>query len=214
MTLSDQRKRRLLSNAGVWLRRVEVINAKLARECANFSSMESLCQDARQSASEARLKREADLQACMREAIDPNIDWQLYADLVGVTVTDVHVLAVALEHVYQACLHIETWGEPDAAAVADRFMTAWSRVRDLRNGLEHEEEYLADKGRYPSKVAPDWKPPTVGVARWCEYDTTGFVAVYSLGNRYEVKDSIAAALAVRPHLGRELAAIALRDPAA
>jgi hypothetical protein len=134
----------------------------------------------------------------------------LHSKLIFMTVVDVHLLTLALEHVYQCVGHLTACLPPDTRAAADRFRAAWGSVRDVRNALEHKEEYVAGSGQRPDLVDPVWSPPTMGVSRHLRTSNAGLEAVSVLGKWYQVGASITAAGALSPLLLAETTRIAPR----
>jgi len=210
MTIGLDAKRQLLSTVLMWLQHVELLNGKALRSHAQTErffapNLETKLHEA------AITEAEACLINCMRELFGPdgNIFW---SELRMMTVLDVHVMTLALEHTYQGVIHLLPALSGETKSAAERFGDAWKRVRDVRNGLEHEEEYLARQGQRPGLVDAAWTPPAVGVARHTQTNGTGLTAICALGRWYHVADSIAAARTLRVHLSAEAAAVAQITP--
>jgi hypothetical protein len=126
------------------------------------------------------------------------------------TVLDVHVLTLALDHAYHGVLHLLPMLSPDANVSANRFVHAWKAVRDVRNGLEHEEEYLAGAGQRPNLVDSAWTPPVVGVSRHTILNDDGIAKIAALGRWYDVAEAVAAAVNLIDRIAAEAEAVALR----
>lgn len=65
---------------------------------------------------------------------------------------EARMLVLSLDHLDQ-CIHwIERLGWPREVPAGrfEVFRKQWVPLRDLRNALEHEEEYLAGRGKYPT----------------------------------------------------------------
>jgi hypothetical protein len=208
MSIDDATKRRLLSIANLWLEEVDLLNGKAVR--SRMRSAGSL-QQGSNAGYEVPLWSQADIDLLTALRTLYGIDGALlHAKLVYMTVVDVHLLTLALEHVFQCLGHLTASLSPDAAVAADRFRAAWGSVRDVRNALEHEEEYVAGGGQRPKLVDPVWVPPTMGASRQLRTSDAGLDAVSVLGKWYQVGESISAAHALRPLLLAETDRIASR----
>jgi hypothetical protein len=122
---------------------------------------------------------------------------------------DVHALALALEHLMKCLKVLKNHGEPDAIkTAAAAFRRAWGKtpvsahdsagrpfriegpLRELRNVLEHEEDYIADSGHHPELVASGWDGQGPGVINGSE----GIKLFVLFGVTYELRDTVAKAL--------------------
>ena len=63
-----------------------------------------------------------------------------------------HMVSLALAHFDDALKHLRSALPASATFAADQFAEVFStaKMRDLRNLLEHELEYLVGQGKYPS----------------------------------------------------------------
>jgi hypothetical protein len=202
-TLSVEQRRHLLSSAGVWLGKIEMINARARHSNAEFNKRTSLKPEEREDYENKRREVERILINSLRELYPPEIANDAFIDLTGPTALDLHQIILALEHLSQALKYLHPTFEPSATGAARRFLTEWQRIEKIRDGLEHEEEYLAGRGKFKDMPDPNWKPPIVGYSRWTETDAEGLVSITVLGRSYSIKDCISSALDLRPHLAAE-----------
>lgn len=127
---------------------------------------------------------------------------------------DVHELALALQQL-ACCLHfIEQLDAPPAIRkAATAFKMAWAdtpvlardrdgtplavegdpTLRELRNVLEHEADYIAGKGHIPGLVSSNWKGNGPGVIT----GMAGVEVFWIFGVSYDLSNVIAAALACK-----------------
>jgi hypothetical protein len=123
--------------------------------------------------------------------------------------TSIHLLVLGLHHVNRSLHWLDT-SSPRGFPVkeADSFRSAWKPLRDLRDLLEHLEDYLIDRGRKPElKGNPvGWvlgpenvRIPVFSVVRL--YDAEGRVAAVSpLGETFDLSPAVQAATALLPAL--------------
>ncbi len=116
---------------------------------------------------------------------------------------DVHMLVLALDH-FDQCLR---WLEASHGTVAreerDAYRGVWAQSADLRDALEHEEEYLAGFGRrraellgVPAEAAARGDTWSISFA----YGDDGIQAVTVLSKQYAIGDAIDRAQALKPAL--------------
>jgi hypothetical protein len=210
MTITVAAKRQLLSTVQMWLGKVALLNGKVQRSHAQTQRFLALDGEARLRQA-ATTETESCLLECMRELFgaDGSVLW---SEIRMMTLLDVHVMTLALEHVYQGVTHLLPTLSDEARNAADRFGDTWKRVREVRNGLEHEEQYLAGQGQRPGLVDAAWTPPAVGVARHTQVNAAGLVAISALGRWYHVADTIAAARELMVHIAAEAAVVGQITP--
>lgn len=208
MTLSIDVRRQLLSVVRMWLDEVALVNRKAKRSRAQMAALAET-DPATQEKCFATTPAEYRVLEGMREMFgtDGNIFW---SQMQMMTVLDVHVMTLALDHAYHGMLHLLPTLSPDANASANRFVHAWKAVRDVRNGLEHEEEYLAGAGQRPNLVDAAWTPPVVGVSRHTALNDDGIAKIAALGHWYDVAEAVAAAVDLIDPIAAEAEAVALR----
>ena len=82
------------------------------------------------------------------QKVDP-VEWERYT-------RGLHMLCLALKHL-DRCLELlaDKWPRGFPEQKAKEFRRAWKPLQDLRDVLEHEEDYIAGVGKKPSLVAPD-----------------------------------------------------------
>jgi hypothetical protein len=101
----------------------------------------------------------------------------------------------------EVCLeHLNNEGITVASDTA--FLSAWrsDSMRNLRNALEHEEEYVAGLVQNQGLVGTRWQPGQ-GDKRF-DWDNAGIREVTVLGVTYDVRISIHAALQTEESLFR------------
>jgi len=211
MTLSIDVRRQLLSVVGMWLDEVALVNRKATRGRAQRAQAFAETDPAARAQHFATTSAEYRVLEGMREMFgaDGNILWIRVGKM---TILDVHVMTLALEHACNGVRHLLPTLSPEARTAANRFVNAWTAVRDVRNGLEHEEEYLVGDGRHNDLPAADWTPPAVGVSRHFALNDNGVARIQALGRWYDVAEAVAAALDLIKPISHEAAAVALRVP--
>src|SRR5882672_5505986 len=204
MSLTIEVRRKLLSSANMWLGQVELLNSRAIHAHVAFA--------ARQSAGGALPEQVRQFETCLlaslRGLFGEAIGGLLFTELSYMTVADVHLFTLALEHAYQAVIKVRADLSPDCHGSADRFDRAWARVSDVRDLLEHEEEYLVGEGRFPQKADPNWMPPAMGMSRPMQLTDSGIAGIQVLGKWYDVRETVAAALALKTILLQETGKIA------
>jgi hypothetical protein len=204
MSLTIEVRRQLLSSANMWLGQVELLNSRAIHAHVAFATRQS----AGGPPSEQARHFETCLLASLRGLFGETIGGLLFTELSYMTVADVHLVTLALEHAYQAVIKVKADLSPDCHDSANRFERAWASVSDVRDLLEHEEEYLVGKGRFPQKADPNWMPPAMGMSRPLQLTDSGIAAIQVLGKWYDVRETIAAALALKAILLEETSKIA------
>lgn len=83
------------------------------------------------------------------------VDWERHR-------AGVHVAVLAMEHL-ATCLKLlrSSWPGELARAEADRFLRAWKGTSQLRDVLEHEEEYLLGRGKEQAQRVNDARRGTI-----------------------------------------------------
>lgn len=125
----------------------------------------------------------------------------------------IHMVVLGLAHA-DGCLALigPRWPNEFPAAEADAFRAAWKPLRDLRNVLEHEEDYIAGRGRKPGLLGDlsGWvrgrhgaKVPFYGAAHHMDADGR-LVGLTALGRDYDLSAALAAARALRGPLSEFL----------
>jgi hypothetical protein len=108
------------------------------------------------------------------------------------TIDGLHMLSLALEHL-DACVRVlDEAGE--VLAGSGKFRTAWGAVSDLRDGLEHEEEYIAGRGRFARLFSPSWVADGYFESNLFIWGPEGIDAVGFMGQDYDVRPAIVTAL--------------------
>lgn len=210
MTLSIDVRRQLLSVTRMWLDEVALVNRKAIRSRARTTQALSESDPATRAQHLATTPAEYRVLQGMRElfGLDGNILWTRLGML---TISDVHFMTLALEHAYSGAKFVLPTLSPEATTSANRFVRAWGAVRDVRNALEHEEEYLAGAGKRNLNDAA-WTPPAVGVSRHITLNDNGVARIQALGRWYDVAEAVAAAVDLIDSISAEAAAVALREP--
>lgn len=211
MTLSIDVRRQLLSVVRMWLDEVALVNRKAQRSRAQTAQALAETDPAKRAQYSATTPTEYRVLDGMRDMFgtDGNILWSRVRMM---TVLDVHVMTLALDHAYHGVLHLLPTLSPEANTSANRFVQAWKAVRDVRNGLEHEEEYLAGAGLRENLADVAWTPPAVGVSRHTTLNDSGVAGISALGRWYDVAEAVAAAVALIDPISAEAAAVVLRVP--
>ncbi len=122
---------------------------------------------------------------------------------------DVHVLALALKHL-DVTMRIlgELAVQMGFANESNTYRTAWAGISSLRDALEHEDEYVAGRGKYSDTPAAWWDEareqghdfgPTFGWSRERGLD------VLVLGRHHYVSDAVLCARALLAPLSTALA---------
>lgn len=212
MLLSELQRRRLHATSSVWLDRIEVINQKAALQQSKlFQINEHHLKEGQFDEKEARRNVESVVLGGLRRLFPVQFANRIFSELSHLTIPDIHILVLALEHLFRSLKHLRPSYGDEACKATDVFIEEWKKVREIRNGLEHEEEYLAGVGKYDDLPDKEWTPPMAGASRNTKCDTNGFVEISVLGKSYNVQRSIEAALNLRPHLSFEASRVALRD---
>jgi hypothetical protein len=107
-------------------------------------------------------------------------------------INDVHMLSLALQHL-DSCLKFLTESGETLAGAAD-FRAAWHAVSDLRAALEHEEEYIAGRGKRPRLSDQSWVANGYFEDHLLIWGSEGIDWVGFMGREYRVRPAIAAAL--------------------
>ena len=164
----------------MWLDQVALVNRKAQRTHEQTAQALAETDPVKRAQSLTTTPAEYRVLQGMREMLgtDGNIFW---SQVRMMTVLDVHVMTLALDHAYHGLLHLVPTLSPEASTAANRFVRAWKAVRDMRNGLEHEEEYLAGVGQRQNLVNAAWTPPAVGVSRHTTLNDNGVARVSALG---------------------------------
>ena len=105
---------------------------------------------------------------------------------------DVHMLILALQHLYECVSVLVRSGEPLLGG--KDYQATWDRIRDLRDAFEHEEDYIAGRGKYPERmVSASWiESDLPDIAQVVDDD--GLKEVHFFGRPYEIGPAIMAAL--------------------
>lgn len=111
--------------------------------------------------------------------------------------TDIHMLVLALEHL-DSCVRLLQQGGEEAQEWST-FLDLWAKVSDVRDALEHEEEYLIEAGRKHEFRGPLWNPKGMpsAVTIW---GTNGPDSISVLGKQYEIGRATASALRLKSGL--------------
>jgi len=128
------------------------------------------------------------------EAISGDEAPEKYAE----TIDALHMLSLSLNHL-DACVAVLDEAR-DVLAGARQFRTAWAAVSDLRHALEHEEEYIAGRGKFPRYVGNSWLAGEYFESHLFVWDSEGIESVGFLGRTYRVRPAIVAALALESPL--------------
>jgi hypothetical protein len=107
-------------------------------------------------------------------------------------INDVHMLVLALQHL-DSCLKFLADSGETLAGAAD-FRAAWRAVSALRDMLEHEEEYIAGRGKFPRRLNQSWVANGYFEDRLLIWGSEGMESVGFMGKPYRVRPAIAAAL--------------------
>jgi hypothetical protein len=109
-----------------------------------------------------------------------------------VVIDDLHMLSLALQHL-DSCLKFLADSGETLAGAAD-FRAAWHAVSDLRDALEHEEEYVAGKGKKARLFSQSWVTNGYFEDHLLIWGNGGIDWVGFMGREYRVRPAIAAAL--------------------
>jgi hypothetical protein len=107
-------------------------------------------------------------------------------------INDVHMLVLALKHL-DSCLKFLADSRETLAGAAE-FRAAWDAVSDLRDALEHEEEYIAGRGKRPQLFGQSWVANGYFEDHLLIWGNEGIDWVGFMGREYRVRRAIAAAL--------------------
>jgi hypothetical protein len=110
----------------------------------------------------------------------------------GAVINDVHMLSLALKHL-DSCLRFLGESGETVAGAAD-FRAAWDAVSDMRDALEHEEEYVAGRGKFPRLFDQSWVENDYFEDHLLIWGNEGITSVSFMGRTYKVRRAIAAAL--------------------
>jgi hypothetical protein len=133
-------------------------------------------------------------------AIWANDASQTYA----VTLDALHLLSLALEHL-DTCVEILNQADETLPGDAE-FRDAWQSISALRHAREHEENYIAGRGRYPDRFDPGWVANGYFESNSLTWGEEGILSMSFMGKTYPVRTAIVAALEL------EAAIFALYDP--
>jgi hypothetical protein len=103
-----------------------------------------------------------------------------------------HMLSLALQHL-DSCLKLLTEAGETLAGAAD-FRAAWHAVSDLRDALEHEEEYIAGRGKHPRLFDQSWVANGYLEDHLFIWGSEGIDSVDFMGRPYKLRPAIVAAL--------------------
>ena len=109
-----------------------------------------------------------------------------------------HMLSLALQHL-DSCLKFLTESGETLAGAAD-FRAAWRAVSDLRDALEHEEEYIAGRGKRPRLFDQSWVANGYFEDHLLIWGSEGINSVSLMGRTYKLSPAIVAALDLEAHL--------------
>jgi hypothetical protein len=110
----------------------------------------------------------------------------------GAVINDVHMLSLALKHLDSCLRHLSESGETIEGAA--EFRAAWKAMSDLRDALEHEEEYIAGRGKRPCLFSRRWVANDYHEEHFLMWGNEGIESVSFMGRTYKVRPAIAAAL--------------------
>ncbi|MEZ4481965.1 MAG: hypothetical protein R3B97_12585 [Dehalococcoidia bacterium] len=186
--LSIAQQIQLLSAAGRWLATVERISdnylwtVNLRPGFDATSEGARIAAESHETTEDDRRRRYASLTRDERLA--------LYArDSVGPD--DLHLLGVALGHLARIAELLEPTVDTATALLLRRFRDAWYPIRQLRNFLEHEEDYIAGVGRNRTLIGPRALQATIGYSRWTAGTRRqGLRTVEVLGHEFDVSESV------------------------
>ena len=113
------------------------------------------------------------------------VEWERYT-------RGLHMLCLALKHLDRCLELLETaWPNTFPWQQAKNFRAEWKPLRDLRDVLEHEEDYDAGFGRKPLLIDPDnhgWANirgvQVSARPHQASYDSNGLVVGYRVQGRY------------------------------
>jgi hypothetical protein len=207
MPLTIEMRRQLLSTANMWIGQVELLNER-AKHAYSFFNARMTTDGSRPGRPPHLAHFETCLLASLRGLYGEDLGGRLFVELSSMTIADVHLFTLSLEHAFQALVKLQLDLSPGCQELVARFQAAWAEVSDVRDLLEHEEEYLIGKGKFPAKVDPNWTPPGMGMSRPMRMSDAGIVSIQVLGRWYDVRGAVAALLALRPCLREETSKIA------
>ena len=126
---------------------------------------------------------------------------------------ELHLLMISLEHLDNCLKYLVTDSLDDRfKELGTRYRESWRPprqvqgtpedeppiTREVRDALEHEEEYIAGPGRFPDSATDEWRETfQSGTFMW---DDDGINVLVVLGKGYEVKNAIRSALALKEAL--------------
>jgi hypothetical protein len=109
-----------------------------------------------------------------------------------------HLLSLALEHIDNTLKFL-----PDSVTLtgASEFRTAYShsegKPSDLRDALEHEEEYVAGGRKRPTLIGFGWPEAGYPDSKPFISDESGIIMVVFMGRSYLLRPAIQAALLLK-----------------
>jgi hypothetical protein len=108
------------------------------------------------------------------------------------TIDNIHMLAVALQHL-DTCVRLLQRGRKLPGA--REFRRQWASVSVLRDALEHEEEYVAGRGRNrDERVGEQWTSLQMFETHLMLWSEEGIESLGFMGRRYVIRPAIVAAL--------------------
>lgn len=110
-----------------------------------------------------------------------------------------HLLVIALEHLSNCARLLAPVCPPEVATAADDFGTAWAKDREIRNFLEHEEEYLVGRGLRRSKLSD---PSLADSPRGLVYAAGRAQALWVVGEKLVIPPHVAVAAALQAALAK------------
>jgi hypothetical protein len=121
------------------------------------------------------------------------------------TIERAHFLTVALEHLASCAKHLRTDAAPELRHRLVEYVEAWGGVRDVRNLLEHEEEYLTGGGNNRGLLPPGAPQLSRGVV-WAGFAQTA-LSIDVLGVSLNIRPHVGAAKALKADLLAWLTAV-------
>ena len=122
-------------------------------------------------------------------------------------VLDIHTLVLALFHIDTSLRFVLDGLRGSLAALARGYCEQFLLIKDLRDALEHEEEYLAGKGWKPTRLIPEGTIDHLeaGIGRHTATGPEGLMVVEVLGAKYYPRACIDLGLSLRSPLLAEIA---------
>lgn len=113
------------------------------------------------------------------------------------------MLVLSLEHFGNCCRLLRPGSSRELSDGMRTFRDEWKKTADLRDALEHEEEYLAGRGSRRERIIGDrWDPDGGSYSNGFAYRDDGLQTFYLLGRDYDLQHAIRAALAIGPLVAR------------